>query len=244
MSERVVRFSPRQRAEHAAVIVLFLALALTGFPQRFAGAGWAQATVDLLGGIERARALHRLSGILFGALLALHLGWNAALLLRGRGSLAIVPTRKDFMDVVANLRYYLRLADKPPLFDRYDYREKFEYWGLLLGGLVMTLTGFVLYFPLTVTRLLPGELIPVAKVAHSNEGLLAFLVVVTWHVYNAHFSPEVFPFNTSIFTGKISRERLLKDHPLEHARLFPEERAPEARGSEEALSSSKPETRG
>ena len=55
--------------------------------------------------------------------------------------------------------------------------------------------------------------------AHSNEGLLAFLVVITWHIYNAHFSPDVFPFDVSIFTGKVSRERMEREHQLEYERM-------------------------
>jgi cytochrome b subunit of formate dehydrogenase len=129
-----------------------------------------------------------------------------------------VPNRKDFSDAVLTLRYYLGLSDHHAAFDRFDYRQKFEYWGLLLGGVVMVLTGFILYFPLVAVQLLPGEFVPAAKVAHSNEGLMAFLVVITWHVYNAHLSPDTFPFDTSIFTGKISRERMEHEHPLELAR--------------------------
>src|SRR5262249_31102971 len=100
-------------------------------------------------------------------------------------------------------------------FDRFDYRQKFEYWGLVMGGLLMAGTGLTLYLPLVVTRWLPGILIPIAKVAHSNEGLMAFLVVVTWHVYNAHFNPDVFPCDRTIFTGRISRHRMQHEHPLE-----------------------------
>jgi len=55
---------------------------------------------------------------------------------------------------------------------------------------------------------------------------MAFLVVLTWHLYNAHLAPEVFPYNPSIFTGRISREHLREDHPLEYERLFPEAAAP------------------
>jgi cytochrome b subunit of formate dehydrogenase len=134
----------------------------------------------------------------------------------------MVPSRRDFTDAITMLRYYLRLADVPARFDRFDYREKFEYWGLIIGAFVMVSTGFILLYPIPLTRLLPGELIPVAKVAHSNEGLMAFLVVITWHIYNAHFAPDIFPFNKTIFTGRISIEHLKKEHPLEYERLFPD----------------------
>ena len=62
-------------------------------------------------------------------------------------------------------------------------------------------------------------MIPAAKAAHSNEALLAFLVIVVWHLYNSIFSPEVFPLDTAIFTGKISVSRMKHEHPLEYERI-------------------------
>ena len=131
----------------------------------------------------------------------------------------MIVTIKDFKDAVENIFFYFGLAKHPARCDRYDYRQKFEYWGVVCGGFLMLTTGFILWFPVEVTRFLPGELIPAAKAAHSNEALLAFLVIVTWHIYNAIFSPEVFPLDTAIFTGEISRERMIHEHPIELAAI-------------------------
>jgi hypothetical protein len=86
--------------------------------------------------------------------------------------------------------------------------------------MLMVATGLALWFPIKVTAFLPGIIIPIAKALHSNEALLAFLVIVTWHIYNAIFSPEVLPIDTVIFTGKISRKRMIHEHPIEYERLF------------------------
>jgi cytochrome b subunit of formate dehydrogenase len=219
MSEKVVRFNVAQRLEHFAIMSLFTILTVTGFPQKFWSAGWAQSFASAVGGVEMLRLNHRVSGILFSILCVYHLVYVSLFSLTGRFKLTMVPTRQDFADAIKTLRYYLGLEPHGAKFDRYDYRQKFEYWGMVAGGLLMVFTGLLLYYPVFFTAFLPGQLLPAAKVAHSNEGLMAFLVVITWHIYNAHLSPDVFPFDTAIFSGKISRERMHHEHPLELERM-------------------------
>ena len=172
-----------------------------------------------MGGVDTARWFHRAAGILFSAVVVLHLGRLVYLVAVRRTELTLVPTRQDFSDAIITLRYYLGLSDTQARFDRFDYRQKFEYWGLVLGAVVVISTGLILYFPILFTRFFPGELVPAAKVAHSNEGLMAFLVVILWHIYNAHLNPDAFPFDKTIFTGKISLERMQHEHPLELERI-------------------------
>ena len=226
MKDMFVRFSRRQRIEHSLVMSLFIILAATGFPQKFSDAGWARGTLALMGGVEAARSLHRFAGIGFALLAAFHLGTAVTLVVTGRSRPSMIPGRKDFADAIKTLRYYLGASEEQARFDRYDYRQKFEYWGIIMGGLLMVATGLILFVPLLATRFFPGVLIPIAKVAHSNEGLMAFLVVLTWHIYNAHLNPDVFPFDFTIFNGKISRHRMETEHPLELARLTGDSVAP------------------
>jgi len=209
------RFSRWQRGQHLAVMLIFTLLCATGLPQRFFDSGWAQWMLSLFGGVDRARWIHRACGLALAGLMAVHFAVEIVALLRGKGSLSLVPTRQDFTDAVLTIRYYLGLSETQARFDRFDYRQKFEYWGLVLGSLVVVSTGLVLLYPVQVTQWLPGGIVPIASVAHSNEGLLAFLTILVWHIYNAHLSPDVFPFDTSIFTGRISLERMQHEHPRE-----------------------------
>lgn len=219
MRHYVVRFTRRQRIEHFSVMTLFTLLVITGLPQKFYEGGWAQAIILGLGGIDRVRWIHRAAGIGFTLFTAFHLTLVTGMVMLGRAPLSLVPTRRDFEDAIQQLNYYLGTTDTPARFGRFDYRQKFEYWGLVLGAVIVISTGLVLLFPIFVTQYLPGEVVPASKLAHGNEGLMAFLVVIIWHIYNAHLSPDVFPFDKTIFTGKMSVERMHHEHPLELERI-------------------------
>ena len=218
--EYVVRFSFWACFQHAAAILLFGVLLLTGMPQKWPYVEASRWIIEHLGGIFAVRWLHRVAGIVFSILFVTHLVVAIAGVATRRTQPALLLNRKDFRDAVDNIRYYVGSAEAPPKFGRYDYRQKFEYWGLIFGALIMALSGFILYFPIAVSRVLPAELIPAAKVMHSSEALLAFLIVLIWHMFGAHLSPESFPMDTSIFTGKIRKEKLRREHPLEYEDLF------------------------
>lgn len=223
--ELVVRFSRWAVFQHAVMIALFVLLLSTGMPQKWPHADVSRWIIDMLGGIFVTRWIHRVSGLLFTAMTIAHIVVATAQIVRRRMKPTMFLTLSDFTDAIDNIRYYLGARPSPPKFGRYDYRQKFEYWGLIFGSLIMVASGLVLYYPIVVSRILPAELIPAAKVMHSNEALLAMLIILVWHMYGAHLNPDVFPFDSSIFTGKISRERLAHEHPLEYEEMFPQSAA-------------------
>ena len=79
----------------------------------------------------------------------------------------------------------------------------------------MTISGFIIWFPEQITRLLPGSVIPAAKLAHSTEALVAGIFVVIWHFYHVHFER----LNLSIFTGRLSEKEMKTYHQAEYERL-------------------------
>jgi formate dehydrogenase gamma subunit len=206
------RFSVRQRCEHAIVMSTFIVLIATGLPQKFHDAGWASTMVGWFGGIDMMRLIHRVAGWVFAAAAVLHFFTVGGLIILGKMKMSMVPKLKDFRDAITSLRFYLGSSPAPPRADRFDHRQKFEYWGMVLGGVIMAVSGAILIYPLFFATYLPGQLIPVAKTVHTYEAVMALLTIIIWHMYGARFDP-------SIFTGKIAAEKLAHHHPIEYERI-------------------------
>jgi cytochrome b subunit of formate dehydrogenase len=215
----IKRFGIGRILEHQANALVFTALVVTGLSQRFHDYKVSHWIIQALGGVDNMRVIHRTMGFLFLLLIVLHIVTGVYGVIVRRWQTSMMINMNDFRNAMENIRYYFGIVNHPALCDRYDYKQKFEYWGVIAGGFLMISTGLILWFPVDVARFLPGEFIPAAKAAHSNEALLAFLVIVIWHIYNSIFSPEVFPLDTAIFTGRISRERMVHEHPIELARI-------------------------
>jgi cytochrome b subunit of formate dehydrogenase len=132
----------------------------------------------------------------------------------------MVPSVQDFVIFFHEFGYFIGLTKEKPQYDRFSWREKFDYWAIFWGMPVMAGSGFILMYPVVVTKFLPGWVVPAALVAHSDEAMLALTWIFLVHIFFSHFTPGVFPINTSIFTGKVTGERYRHEHPLEYERLM------------------------
>jgi cytochrome b subunit of formate dehydrogenase len=128
---------------------------------------------------------------------------------------ALLPEAKDVWDVWTTLRYHVGLSAQRPQFGRFNYGEKFEYWALVWGTMIMAGTGLMAWFQLTVTRFLPGWWIDVALTIHLYEAILATLAILLWHFYQVMFDPDVYPMNWSWWTGRMPLEHYKDEHSLD-----------------------------
>ncbi|MCB8916992.1 MAG: cytochrome b/b6 domain-containing protein [Ardenticatenaceae bacterium] len=214
-TEQYPRFRLGARIEHAVLLISFTILAITGLPQKFATESWAQTMVRWMGGIELVRIIHHYSafvlvlGSLFGVFVAAYRYYVR------RERMPMFPTRKDYDDLVQFVRHNLGFTDEAPRMLKFNFGEKFEYWAVVWGTVLMTLTGFVMWNPIAFTAVFPGQLIPMAKAAHGGEAILAVSAIIVWHMYNVHIKH----FNPSIFTGKMPRHQMEEEHALELERL-------------------------
>ena len=210
-----LRFSLSQRIEHLLMVAAFVVLALTGLPQKFIGQPLAEIMIGLFGGIEVTRVIHRVAAIVLMLESVYHVVVVAYKIYVRRVSLSMLPDLQDVRNFGGLILYLLGRRSERPAMGRYAFDEKVEYWSLVWGTLIMILTGFMLWNPISTTRFMPGEFIPAAKAAHGGEALLAVLAIIVWHMYHVHLRT----LNKSMFTGKLSEEEMLHEHPAELAAI-------------------------
>jgi hypothetical protein len=95
------------------------------------------------------------------------------------------------------------------------------------------LSGLIMWFPQFFTIFLPGWIINIALVVHSDEALLAAGFIFTFHFFNTHFRLEKFPMDTVIFSGRVSRNELIHERKRWWDRLVAAGRLDEYRVKDE-----------
>jgi cytochrome b subunit of formate dehydrogenase len=238
-AETYRRFTPFERFLHMLVATSFLALVITGMPLKFYYTGWAKVMFNLLGGPESARTLHHLAAIVTFGYFALHLGSLAINLWTNRAAVnnpetgkfefrrvwgalfgpdSMAPSFQDLWDIIAHVKWFFGKGERPQ-FDRWTYWERFDYLAVFWGVAMIGVSGLILWFPVFFANFLPGWIINIAVVIHSDEALLAAGFIFTFHFFNTHFRIDRFPMDTVIFSGRISKTEMLQERKKWYDRL-------------------------
>ncbi len=219
-----VRFTREQRYLHATLFTTFLGLAATGLPIRFSDSFWARGAASAVGGFGAILFLHKLCAIVLTIAFLLHVKeiFTRAFVNRQKGIFwgptSMIANWKDAKDLVGHLRWFVGLGPRPQ-FDRYAYWEKFDYWAVFWGMIVIGFSGYAMWFAPFFAHFLPGWALNAVLVIHSEEGLLAILFIFSIHFVNTHLRPDTFPMDMVIFTGVESEEELKHKRPLEYERI-------------------------
>ena len=222
LAEKIKRFDIHQIIQHAGLMISFIMLVLTGLPLKFHNLAVSQWWVGVWGGIEVTRSAHNFAAWMIVIVCIYHLVYivYSILVLKKPFPVKIIPTGQDFTKLYQELGYFLGLKKEKPEYDRFNWREKFDYWAIFWGMPVMAISGFILMYPVLVTKFLPGWVVPAALVAHSDEAMLALSWIFLVHIFFNHLPPGIFPINTTMFTGNVPKERYHREHPLEYNRIF------------------------
>ena len=219
-----LRFTRAQRGLHAVLFTTFLVLAATGLPLRFSSTPWAIRLAQEVGGFGAIIFFHKLCAFVLTLAFLIHF---KNVMMRGLvhhekgifwGPTSMVANWKDVKDLFGHFRWFVGLGPRPQ-FERYAYWEKFDYWAVFWGMVVIGASGYAMWFAPFFARFLPGWALNAVLVVHGEEGLLAILFIFSIHFVNTHLRPDSFPMDMVIFTGVESEEEFKTKRQQEYERL-------------------------
>jgi formate dehydrogenase subunit gamma len=197
-ASRVVRYGFAERLVHAFAAISYVYLLLTGL------AFWTPALFWLaivLGGGFLSRMLHPWVGVAFALVVA-------RMFLMWRRDMRITPADRAWRKAIGH--YVRNEDDRVPPAGRFNYGQKQLFWAMTLGGLLLLVSGIVLWLP----TLVPWSLHlvrDVAIVVHASAALVtigAFIV----HVY---MGLAVVPGGLqAIVQGTVGEDWARHHHPL------------------------------
>jgi formate dehydrogenase subunit gamma len=194
---RILRYQFHERLTHWVAAFSFIYLMLTGLAF---WSPWLFWIAIVLGGGQISRTLHPWAGLIFaGAVLYMYVMWA--------GQMHTTETDKAWWK---SIRHYIRNEDEqmPPA-GRYNAGQKLLFWGFFVCGLLLLLSGLILWFP---------EWIPwnfrflryFAVLVHASSALLGIGLFMI-HVYMSVFA-ERGAFG-SVIRGDVSLDFAKRYHP-------------------------------
>jgi len=226
MAKKYLRMTLNERIQHLNLAINFTLLVITGFALSFPTAFWVSPITEVPAGMTLRGFLHRLCGVAIVFLGGYHILY-CIFTKRGRGIIRdMIPGLKDAKDLLETLKNNL-FINRPPKeikMPRFNFREKLEYFGLIWGTLVMTVTGFILWFEVEWLKYFPQWTFNLARTIHFYEAILATLTIIVWHFYSVVFNPDVYPMNWAWITGYLTEHEMKEEHGLELERIKAKEK--------------------
>jgi len=194
---RILRYAFHERAWHWVAGFSYIYLLLTGLAF---WTPWLFWIAILLGGGQTSRTLHPWFGLIFAtSVSAMYSMWHA--------QMGVTQVDKDWFSAVGH--YARNEDDKMPPAGRYNGGQKSLFWGFVICGALLFLSGLVLWFP----EYIPWNLRYLryaAVLIHASCALLTIGLFLI-HVYMGVFA-ERGAFG-SVIRGDVSLQFAKRYHP-------------------------------
>jgi formate dehydrogenase subunit gamma len=194
---RILRYQFHERLVHWIAAFSYIYLLLTGLAFY---SPWLFWLAIALGGGQISRMLHPWSGLIFaGAVLYMYVMWAA--------QMRTTDSDKAWWKSIGH--YVRNEDDQMPPAGRYNAGQKLLFWGFFICGLLLLLTGVILWFPESIPWSL-RFLRYLAVLVHVSSALLTIGLFMI-HIYMSVFA-ERGAFG-SVIRGDVSQEFAKRYHP-------------------------------
>ncbi|MBK6773131.1 MAG: cytochrome b/b6 domain-containing protein [Ignavibacteria bacterium] len=219
--DKYLRMSANERVQHFLLLSSFIVLVITGFALKFPESFWVKGIAAIIGQntFEARGIVHRVASVVLVIVSVYHVFY---LLFTARGRQLLkdfLPKKQDITDFIQSMKYLIGKSETRPLYGRFSYIEKMEYWAVVWGTFIMGVTGVILWFENFFLKYVTNTGMDISAAIHYYEAILASLAIVVWHFYFIFLNPDVYPMNKAWIKGYLTKEEMEKEHPLELTEL-------------------------
>lgn len=219
--DKYLRMSGNERVQHFLLLSSFIVLVITGFALKFPESFWVKGIAAIIGQntFEARGIVHRVASVVLVIVSVYHVFY---LLFTARGRQLLkdfLPKKQDITDFIQSMKYLIGKSETRPLYGRFSYIEKMEYWAVVWGTFIMGVTGVILWFENFFLKYVTNTGMDISAAIHYYEAILASLAIVVWHFYFIFLNPDVYPMNKAWIKGYLTKEEMEKEHPLELTEL-------------------------
>ncbi|MGB7623451.1 MAG: cytochrome b/b6 domain-containing protein [Terriglobia bacterium] len=211
-SATISRLTLWQRWEHGLMALSVSLLILSGLALAYHEQAWARLLIRGMGGLQGRHWIHRTAAVgLLGAGL-LHLLGLIFSRRHQRDFREVRPRLSDFKDAWRGLKFAFTGKGEPPQYAWFTPMQKLQYWGVLLGCVLMGISGALLWNPVLTLNAFPKWVLDIMLVLHATEAQFIFVLFILWHLYDVHVAGGNFPMNPAWLTGNMSEELFARQH--------------------------------
>lgn len=230
--KQIVRFDFHLKAQHYLIMVGITVAGIFGLSQAFPDWGVSQWFVnEIWGGLEVKRQFHHYFAYIVDFTVFYFIGYLLYKFIVKKQKLrAMIPSLKDAKDFIHMNLYILGLKKEEPQYNRYTFGQKLDFYLIGISVPILSLTGLAMHYTTVSEHIIGAVGIALCAVLHRSVAIFLVWFITSVHIYYAHLSPDLFPVNTVILTGKMSESRYQALFPLDKERVADKDRPDKASG--------------
>jgi cytochrome b subunit of formate dehydrogenase len=219
--KQVVRFDTNLKLQHYLIMIGVTLAGILGLAQAFPDWSVSRWFVEeIWGGLEAKRQFHHYFAYIVDFTVFYYIGYLIYKFFVKKERLkAMLPSFKDLKDFFEMNLYIFGLKKEEPRYSRYTFGQKLDFFIIALGVPTLSLTGLTMHYTSVSANIVTPAGIALAAVIHRSVAVFLAWFVLSVHFYYAHLAPSLFPVNTVILTGKMSKSRYEAMYPLDRERL-------------------------
>ena len=219
-------WSAKHRIMHIFLFLAATVSVVSGIPLKYYDLDFGKVIFDFFGSYKTITLIHSAVGMVIIFIVLSHIATLIFVWMKTEKFLSIIRMKFEKKDIesLKDLFKHLLLFKKRPKYGKYSIFAKLDYYISIISLLILSLTGFMLMFPVASASFVSKSWLTISLHIHSSLSIFFIVYIFTCHIFNTHVHPGKLFFNTVWITGTLTDQDMMTWHGLEYDEITQSER--------------------